>query len=157
VSSEVKGESFDDSSAPSPRTPHLIIMSTKARTCGAGGLAPQTLTPIGRFRSSTGVQQRPASHPGAPRRFTLQQSFEYQGGLDGKTVLMCGDLKRGRTVRSLSYTHEKLPWNENHLCCARAFQMKEDVCNFLERHDISYTIENPTVLKRCSVRRTPST
>ena len=34
--------------------------------------------------------------------YTLRRSFEKTGGMEGKTVLMAGDLNRGRTVRSLS-------------------------------------------------------
>ena len=35
--------------------------------------------------------------------YTLVRSFEGKGGVDGRTVVFCGDLLRGRTVRSLSY------------------------------------------------------
>ena len=35
--------------------------------------------------------------------YTLVRSFEKKGGVDGRTVTFCGDLLRGRTVRSLSY------------------------------------------------------
>jgi aspartate carbamoyltransferase catalytic subunit len=34
--------------------------------------------------------------------YTLARSFEERGGIDGKTVAFVGDLKRGRTVRSLA-------------------------------------------------------
>src|SRR5690606_21909581 len=35
--------------------------------------------------------------------YTLERALRPVGGIDGKTVLLVGDLKRGRTVRSLSY------------------------------------------------------
>ena len=35
--------------------------------------------------------------------YTLTKSFEKIGGIDGKKIMVVGDLKRGRTVRSLSY------------------------------------------------------
>ena len=35
--------------------------------------------------------------------YTLDRSFEARGGIDGKVIGMMGDLKRGRTVRSLCY------------------------------------------------------
>ena len=34
--------------------------------------------------------------------YTLNRSFKLHGGINGKTICMVGDLKRGRTVRSLS-------------------------------------------------------
>jgi len=34
--------------------------------------------------------------------YTLERSFENSGGVDGKVVAFVGDLKRGRTVRSLA-------------------------------------------------------
>jgi aspartate carbamoyltransferase catalytic subunit len=34
--------------------------------------------------------------------YTLTRSFKDRGGIDNKTVVMVGDLRRGRTVRSLS-------------------------------------------------------
>ena len=54
---------------------------------------------------------------------------------------MCGDLKRGRTVRSLSYLMKNFEDIKIIYAAPQAFQMKEDVCSFLERHKISYQVE----------------
>ena len=35
--------------------------------------------------------------------YTMLNEFSDRGGIDGKKVVMAGDLKRGRTVRSLCY------------------------------------------------------
>jgi len=54
---------------------------------------------------------------------------------------MCGDLRRGRTVRSLSYLLKNFEDVEIIYATPKAFQMKEDVCSFLERHKLPYHIE----------------
>jgi len=77
--------------------------------------------------------------------YTLQESFENQGGLDGKTVLMCGDLKRGRTVRSLSYLMKNFEDVKIIYAAPEPFQMKEDVCSFLERRQIPFRIETESL------------
>jgi aspartate carbamoyltransferase catalytic subunit len=73
--------------------------------------------------------------------YTLQYSFSKQGGLDGKTIMMCGDLKRGRTVRSLSYLLKNFEDVKIIYTAPQAFQMEEDVCSFLEKHKIPFHIE----------------
>lgn len=142
VSSEVKGESFDDSLRTFSTYTDLIIMRHKGQNMAeraAWLLNTHTYRPVPVINGGSGSDQHPTQ--ALLDVFTLQQSFEYQGGLDGKTVLMCGDLKRGRTVRSLSYLMKNFRGMKIIYAAPAAFQMKEDVCNFLERHNISYTIE----------------
>jgi aspartate carbamoyltransferase catalytic subunit len=73
--------------------------------------------------------------------YTLQRSFEHQGGIENKTILMCGDLRRGRTVRSLSYLMKNFEGVKIIYAAPGAFQMREDVCGFLENQKIPYVIE----------------
>lgn len=148
VSSEVKGESFDDSLRTFSTYTDLIIMRHKDQNMAeraAWLLNTHTYRPVPVINGGSGSDQHPTQ--ALLDVFTLQQSFEYQGGLDGKTILMCGDLKRGRTVRSLSYLMKNFSGMKMIYAAPAAFQMKEDVCSFLERHGISYMIETKNLEK----------
>jgi aspartate carbamoyltransferase catalytic subunit len=148
VSSEVKGESFDDSLRTFSTYTDLIIMRHKGQNMAeraAWLLNTHTYRPVPVINGGSGSDQHPTQ--ALLDVFTLQQSFEYQGGLDGKTVLMCGDLKRGRTVRSLSYLMKNFRGMKIIYAAPAAFQMKEDVCSFLERHSIPYFIETHSLEK----------
>jgi len=148
VSSEVKGESFDDSLRTFSTYTDLIIMRHKGQNMAeraAWLLNTHTYRPVPVINGGSGSDQHPTQ--ALLDVFTLQQSFEYQGGLDGKTVLMCGDLKRGRTVRSLTYLMKNFHGMKIIYAAPAAFQMKQDVCSFLERHQISYTIETHSLDK----------
>jgi aspartate carbamoyltransferase catalytic subunit len=61
------------------------------------------------------------------------------GGIDGKHIVMVGDLKRGRTVRSLSYLMKN--YKDVHITYVspEEFRMGLDVLEFLRRYNISYT------------------
>jgi len=148
VSSEVKGESFDDSLRTFSTYTDLIIMRHKGQNMAeraAWLLNTHTYRPVPVINGGSGSDQHPTQ--ALLDVFTLQQSFEYQGGLDGKTVLMCGDLKRGRTVRSLTYLMKNFRGMKIIYAAPAAFQMKQDVCSFLERHQIPYTIETHSIDK----------
>ncbi|HYQ59775.1 MAG TPA: hypothetical protein VEP29_01895 [Desulfatiglandales bacterium] len=148
VSSEVKGESFDDSLRTFSTYTDLIIMRHKGQNMAeraAWLLNTHTYRPVPVINGGSGSDQHPTQ--ALLDVFTLQQSFEYQGGLDGKTILMCGDLKRGRTVRSLTYLMKNFRGMKIIYAAPAAFQMKQDVCSFLERHQIPYTIETHSIDK----------
>jgi len=148
VSSEVKGESFDDSLRTFSSYTDLVIMRHKGQNMAeraAWLLNTHTYRPVPVINGGSGSDQHPTQ--ALLDVFTLQQSFEYQGGLDGKTILMCGDLKRGRTVRSLTYLMKNFQDMKIIYAAPAAFQMKEDVCSFLERHGISYLIETESLEK----------
>ena len=142
VSSEVKGESFDDSLRTFSNYTHLIIMrhwmkNTAERA--AWLLNTQTGRPVPVINGGSGSDQHPTQ--ALLDIFTLQRAFADQGGLCKKTVLMCGDLKRGRTVRSLSYLLKSFEDIRYIYCAPEPFQMKSDVRKFLDRHRISYEVE----------------
>ncbi len=142
VSSEVKGESFDDSLRTFSSYTDLIIMRHKGQNLAeraAWLLNTQTNRPVPVINGGSGSDQHPTQ--AILDVYTLQRSFEDRGGLDGKTILMCGDLRRGRTVRSLSYLLKNFEDIKIIYAAPQAFHMKEDVCSFLERHKIPYFIE----------------
>lgn len=148
VSSEVKGESFDDSLRTFSSYTNLIIIRHKGPNLAeraAWLLNTCSNRPVPVINGGSGSDQHPTQ--AILDVYTLQRSFEDQGGLDGKTVLMCGDLRRGRTVRSLSYLLKNFEGVRIIYAAPPAFQMKEDVCGFLERHHIPYSLETGGIEK----------
>ena len=142
VSSEIKGESYDDSLRTFSSYTDLIIMrhhGQDAAERAAWLLNTHTNRPIPIINGGSGSDQHPTQ--AILDVYTLQRSFAYQGGLDGKTILMCGDLRRGRTVRSLSYLMKNFEDINIIFAAPQAFQMKEDVCDFLEKLKIRYQVE----------------
>jgi aspartate carbamoyltransferase catalytic subunit len=143
VSSEVKGESFDDSLRTFSSYTDLIIMrDARPNTAERAAWLLNTFTnrPLPVINGGSGSDQHPTQ--AVLDVYTLQKSFERQGGLDGKTILMCGDLRRGRTVRSLSYLMKNFEDIKIVYAAPEAFQMKQDVCVFLERQGIPYIKES---------------
>jgi aspartate carbamoyltransferase catalytic subunit len=142
VSSEIKGESFDDSLRTFSSYTNLIIMRHKGPNMaerGAWLLNTFTNRPIPVINGGSGSDQHPTQ--AMLDVYTLQHSFSNQGGPEGKTLLMCGDLKRGRTVRSLSYLMKNFEGVQIIYAAPQSFQMEADVRSFLEKHRIPFRVE----------------
>ena len=146
VSSEVKGESFDDSLRTFSSYTDLIIIRHRGPNMAeraAWLLNTYSNRPVPGVNGGSGTDQHPTQ--AILDVYTLQYSFSKQGGLDGKTILMCGDLKSGRTVRSLSYLMKNFEGVQIIYAAPKAFQMENDVCNFLEKHKIQYHVETKSL------------
>ncbi|MFA5689348.1 MAG: aspartate carbamoyltransferase [Kiritimatiellales bacterium] len=103
TSSEVKGESPEDTVRTFSSYADMIIMRHPA-----GGFAERiawmlsnTSRPVPVINAGSGKDQHPTQ--ALLDIYTLARSFENAGGIDGKTIAFVGDLKRGRTVRSLAW------------------------------------------------------
>jgi aspartate carbamoyltransferase catalytic subunit len=71
--------------------------------------------------------------------YTLQRSFEDNGGgIDGKVIGMMGDLKRGRTVRSLCYLMKNYYGVRLVFIAPEQFAMQDDVKRYLAQHGINF-------------------
>lgn len=70
--------------------------------------------------------------------YTLQRSLEDHGGIDGKTLLLCGDLKRGRTVRSLAQLMRNYRNVTVLFAAPERYQMLPDITDELDRHGVSW-------------------
>lgn len=148
VSSEVKGESFDDSFRTFSSYANLIIMRSKGKDHaerGAWLLNTYSNRPVPVINGGSGSDQHPTQ--AILDIYTLQRSFADVGGIDGKTILMCGDLKRGRTVRSLSLLMNNFERMKLIFVAPKPFQMKDDVLDFLKRHNIEYMKEQESLKK----------
>lgn len=60
------------------------------------------------------------------------------GKIDGITIAMIGDLKHGRTVRSLSYLLGKYKNIRIYFVSPRALRVGNDIKNYLKKHKISH-------------------
>ena len=103
TSSEVKGESPEDTVRTFSSYVDMIIMRHPV-----GGFAERvawmlshTNREIPVVNAGSGADQHPTQ--ALLDIYTLERSFEERGGIDGKSIAFVGDLRRGRTVRSLAW------------------------------------------------------
>ena len=142
ISSEVKGESMDDSLRTFSSYTDLLIIRSQAQNVSARAswlLNTFSKRPVPVMNGGSGSDQHPTQ--GILDIYTLQRSFEEQGGLDGKTIVLCGDLKRGRTARSLSDLLKNFNDIKLIFTAPKNFQMREDILASLDQHQVSYKLE----------------
>jgi aspartate carbamoyltransferase catalytic subunit len=139
VSSEVKGESFDDAIRTFSSYVDVIIMRT--REPGRAAQAARLMDTIGRpvpvINAGSGADQHPTQ--ALLDIYTLARSFEERGGIDGKVIGMMGDLKRGRTVRSLCMLMRHYAGVRIVFIAPRPFAMQDDVKAHLSEYGIAYS------------------
>lgn len=102
TSSEKKGESIEDSLRTFSSYVDLIIMRTPvAGLCERiSSLLDSTPRSIPVINAGSGPDEHPTQ--ALLDLYTLNRGFQEDGGIKNKTICMVGDLKRGRTVRSLA-------------------------------------------------------
>jgi aspartate carbamoyltransferase catalytic subunit len=138
TSSEVKGESQEDTIRTFASYVDMII----SRHSEAGfaektaWVLNQTDRPVPVLNGGSGPDQHPTQ--ALLDIYTLEREFRNIGGLDGKKIAMVGDLKRGRTVRSLSYLMKNYRDVSLFFVAPKVFKMKEDIKNFLSKHRITF-------------------
>jgi aspartate carbamoyltransferase catalytic subunit len=138
TSSEVKGESPEDTIRTFASYVDLII----ARHPQAGfaektaWVLNHTDRPVPVINGGSGPDQHPTQ--ALLDIYTLERSFRPIGGVDGKKIAMVGDLKRGRTVRSLSYLMKNYQGITLYFVSPAQFKMKSDIKNFLTNHQIEF-------------------
>lgn len=138
TSSEVKGESFEDSIRTFSSYVDVIIMRSReaGRAAQAATLMDRIPRPVPIINAGSGSDQHPTQ--ALLDIYTLERSFFQRGGIEGKTIGMMGDLKRGRTVRSLCYLLSEYPNVSLVFIAPQAFAMETDIKHFLEQHRVRY-------------------
>jgi aspartate carbamoyltransferase catalytic subunit len=139
TSSEIKGESPEDSIRTFSSYVDLIVMRHPL-----AGFAEKTAwllnsysdRPVPVINAGSGKDQHPSQ--ALLDVYTLQRSFEERGGIEGKVIAMVGDLKRGRTVRSLSYLLRNYPGVEILYAAPPEFQIGDDIKEYLDHHGIRF-------------------
>lgn len=140
TSSEKKGESIEDSLRTFSSYVDLIIMRTPvAGLCERiANLLDNTPRSVPVINAGSGPDEHPTQ--ALLDIYTLNRCFQEQGGIDNKTICMVGDLKRGRTVRSLAH----LLTNYNNIklifCSPEQFKIADDLRAHLNScPNVSYT------------------
>lgn len=102
TSSERKGESIEDSLRTFSSYVDVIIMRTPiSGLCDRiAQYLDETPRPVPIINAGSGPDEHPTQS--LLDIYTLNRGFKNLDGIDGKTIMLVGDLKRGRTVRSLS-------------------------------------------------------
>lgn len=136
TSSEAKGESLEDAIRTFSSYVDLMIMrhpEKKAAERGAWVLnKSDRRIPI--ISGGSGKDQHPTQ--ALTDIYTLYKSFD--GKIDGLTIVMVGDLARGRTVRSLSYLMKNYQNMKLIFVAPPQLRMKNDIKAFLTRHNILF-------------------
>lgn len=103
TSSEKKGESKEDALRTFSSYVDLIVMrSPVPGLCTKiAQLFDEIDRPVPIINAGSGADEHPTQ--ALLDLYTLRREFRHTGGLEKKTICMVGDLKRGRTIRSLSY------------------------------------------------------
>jgi aspartate carbamoyltransferase catalytic subunit len=140
TSSEVKGESFEDSIRTFSSYVDIIIMRTWSE-----GMAKTSAQLMDRIRRRIPIVNAGSGKDQHPTQalldiYTLERSFENRGGIDGKTIGLMGDLKRGRTARSLAYLMQLYRDVRLVFIAPEAFQIDDDIKAHLEANGIRYQL-----------------
>jgi aspartate carbamoyltransferase catalytic subunit len=138
TSSEVKGESQEDTIRTFASYVDLII--SRHPEAGFAEKTAWVLNQTDRAVPVINGGSGPDQHPTQALLdiYTLEREFNKKGGLDGKKIAMVGDLKRGRTVRSLSYLMKNYQDVELYFAAPEIYKMQDDIKSFLTRHHIPY-------------------
>ena len=103
TSSELKGESPEDTVRTFSSYTDLIVMRhfEEGFAEKTAWMLNKTNRPVPVINGGSGKDQHPTQ--ALLDLYTLNWAFNDKGGIDNKKIAMVGDLKRGRTVRSLTY------------------------------------------------------
>ena len=140
TSSELKGETPEDAIRTFSSYVDMIIMrSPKA------GLADRIATLLDETPRRVPIVNGGSGKDEHPTQalldiYTLRRSFAKTGGdIDGKTIAMVGDVKRGRTVRSLSRLMRHFKDVNIVFVSPESLKIEDDLRTYLKDHDISFT------------------
>jgi aspartate carbamoyltransferase len=74
--------------------------------------------------------------------YTLRYSFADRGGVDGKSVLIIGDIARNRAARSLAYLLTKFSQPRVYFVCSKEHRPDDDLLAYLAKHTIEVRIHD---------------
>ncbi|MDZ7815792.1 MAG: aspartate carbamoyltransferase [Planctomycetota bacterium] len=138
TSSEIKGETPEDSVRTFSSFFDVIIM----RHPEAGfaekiaWLLSNTERPVPVINAGSGKDQHPTQ--ALLDVYTLFRSFEDRMGIDGKSLAFCGDLKRGRTVRSLAQLLTNFEDIEMYFVAPPELQIESDITDILDERGVKW-------------------
>lgn len=130
-SSAVKGETMEDTTR-IINSYHFSAIVIRSHYEGASAEAA-SVSKIPIINAGDGAGQHPTQ-----ALLDLYTIFENFKKIDGIKVAMVGDLKYGRTVRSLSYLLAKFKKVHIEFVAPKSLQMKSDILEHLTQHGITY-------------------
>lgn len=138
TSSERKGESIEDSLRTFASYVDLIIMRSPVAGLAdkIADLLDKTERTVPIINAGSGADEHPTQ--ALLDIYTLQRSFKSSAGPEGKTICLVGDLKRGRTVRSLSRLLTHFPGIKLLFVSPKEFKIEEDLRAFLKSNRVSF-------------------
>ena len=138
TSSEVKGESFEDSIRTFSSYVDVIVMRTpdSGKAARAATLMNRIPRPVPIINAGSGQDQHPTQ--ALLDIYTLERSFENSGGIDGKVIGLMGDLKRGRTVRSLCYLMKNYRDMRLVMIAPQQFAIEPDIKEHLREQGVAF-------------------
>lgn len=138
TSSEVKGETPSDTIRTFSSYVDVIIMRHPSEGFAetAAWVLNNSDRPVPVINAGSGRDQHPTQ--ALLDIYTLERSFEENGGIDGKSIAMVGDLMRGRTVRSLSYLLTNYNGVKIFYVAPNELRMGDDIKSVLSRNNIQF-------------------
>jgi aspartate carbamoyltransferase catalytic subunit len=138
TSSEVKGETPEDSVRTFSSFFDIIIMRHPEANFAEkiAWLLSNTERPVPVLNAGSGKDQHPTQ--ALLDVYTLFRSFEDRSGIDNKVVVFCGDLKRGRTVRSLALLLTNFRNMKFYFVAPDELQIESDITSELDRLGADY-------------------
>ena len=148
TSSMAKGESLEDSVHTFAAYVDLIVMRHPDADAAATAfwtthhgrhltLSDGRKIPIPVISGGSGKEQHPTQ--ALLDVYTLQRELAKVGGLEGKTLLLVGDLARGRTVRSLALLAPCFPGVRFVFASPVRYAMRVDITGHLDAHGIPWS------------------
>ena len=139
ISSEVKGETAEDTLRTFSSYFDMIIMRHPEEGMAekAAWVLEHSERPVPVINAGSGKDQHPTQ--ALLDIYTLRRSFENLGGLNNKTIILAGDLLRGRTVRSLAQMLTHFKDNKIIFASPEKFRMKSDILSCLKEAGLEYS------------------
>ena len=134
-SSATKGETLEDTiKVLNGYYPNVIVLRYDEEG-GAKRAAEVSAVPI--INAGDGSGQHPTQ--ALLDLYTIKKEL---GRIDGISIAMCGDLNKGRTVRSLSYLLSKFSDIKIYFVSPESARMRDDIKTYLKKHNVWFTNEN---------------
>jgi aspartate carbamoyltransferase catalytic subunit len=138
-SSQKKGESPEDTILTFASYTDLIIMRNSEEWLAekASWLLNKKNRVVKIINAGSGKDQHPTQS--LLDAYTMEIAFKDKKGIDGKTIAIVGDLKRGRAARSLIYIIKNYKNIKLILISPNSLKIEPDVRAFLKRNKIKFT------------------
>jgi aspartate carbamoyltransferase catalytic subunit len=138
TSSESKGESPLDSVQTFAMYNDLIVIRHPDATFAAQCVERLAQSDVSRhiISAGSGMEQHPTQ--GVLDVYTLQREFGRQGGVDGRRVLVVGDLARGRAARAFMYLFAHYEDVRLDLAAPKQMGITPDMREYLDERGVAF-------------------